>query len=448
MYETLHSDGKRRGKINYVVWSEVFSCNQCSAEVVFLKETLDPITKRLEDTITCPGCGAIATKEQMDLVFESFQDVPRGRVERRPKRVPVTINYSIDKKQLEKEPDAADLVLIEQVSSLGIPPDFPAVELPDCQMTRVGRMKTTNTVATQHMFMPRSAQVMTALWRSASEEPNERLRNMLLFFVEQAIWGISILNRYKPIQFGRPGGSQVNNYLSGVFYIGSSFTECSPQYILSGKLKRLAKSFAAMPSITTTALISTGDCSSVGLDADSVDYIFTDPPFGENIYYADLNFLVESWHDVTTCSDREAIVDRAKRKGTGEYQTLMRDCFEAYYKFLKPGRWMTVVFSNSKNHIWRAIQEAIGTAGFVVADVRTLDKQQGSFKQVTSSAVKQDLVISAYKPTRELQNRFEIGQSSADGAWAFVREHLHNVPVLLADLTKLRLWLSERLRCC
>ena len=32
----------------------------------------------------------------------------------------------------------------------------------------------------------------------------------------------------------------------------------------------------------------------------SVDYIFTDPPFGENIYYADLNILVESWHGVRT----------------------------------------------------------------------------------------------------------------------------------------------------
>jgi hypothetical protein len=90
---------------------------------------------------------------------------------------------------------------------------------------------------------------------------------------------------------------------------------------------------------------------------------------------------------------------------------------------------MTVVFSNSSNAVWRAIQEALGTSGFVVADVRTLDKQQGSFHQVTSTAVKQDLVISAYKPTEALAERFALGVSSPAGAWAFVAEHLNHVPV-------------------
>ena len=107
----------------------------------------------------------------------------------------------------------------------------------------------------------------------------------------------------------------------------------------------------------------------------------------------------------------------------------MRACFDEYARVLKPGRWMTVVFSNSANAVWRAIQEALGTAGFVVADVRTLDKQQGSYRQVTSTAVKQDLVISVYKPTEALTERFALGTSSPENAWAFVTEHLGHVPV-------------------
>jgi hypothetical protein len=107
----------------------------------------------------------------------------------------------------------------------------------------------------------------------------------------------------------------------------------------------------------------------------------------------------------------------------------MRRCFAEYHRVLKPGRWMTVVFSNSSNAIWRAIQEAMGTVGFVVADVRTLDKKQGSYRQVTSSAVKQDLVISAYKPTEALTHRFELGHTirlrvpgrSSTSTWATSR---------------------------
>src|SRR5439155_4663534 len=72
-------------------------------------------------------------------------------------------------------------------------------------------------------------------------------------------------------------------------------------------------------------------------------------------------------------------------------------------------------------------------AGFVIADIRTLDKKQGSFKQVTSaSAVKQDLVISAYKPNSGLEERFKLEAGTAEGVWDFVRTHLKQLPVFVA----------------
>ena len=179
-------------------------------------------------------------------------------------------------------------------------------------------------------------------------------------------------------------------------------------------------------------MISTGDCSTGVLPDNSIDYVFTDPPFGENIFYADLNHLVESWHRVFTRSETEAIVDRAKGKGLADYQRLMQRCFQAYCRVLKPGRWITVVFHNSRNAVWNAIQEAMLAAGFVVADVRTLDKQQGSYRQVTSTAVKQDLVISAYKPNGGLENRFRLQAGTEDGAWDFVRTHMLQIPVFVA----------------
>src|SRR5690606_40502023 len=66
--------------------------------------------------------------------------------------------------------------------------------------------------------------------------------------------------------------------------------------------------------------------------------------------------------------------------------------------------WMSVVFHNLQNRIWNAIQEAIQRAGFVIADVSTLDKQQGTFNQTKigyTTAVKQDLIITSYKTDRK-----------------------------------------------
>ena len=76
----------------------------------------------------------------------------------------------------------------------------------------------------------------------------------------------------------------------------------------------------------------------------------------------------------------------------------MRASFAEAGRILKPGRWITVEFHNSSNAVWYAIQESLLSAGFVVSDVRTLSKIQETYKQSKQGLVKQDLVISAYKP--------------------------------------------------
>ena len=427
MYETLHIDGKTQGTINYTIWSEVFNCRKCSNNIVFFNEAVDPDTTNIRKLIDCPNCGAITSKENMDLRFETFLDESTGLPTQRPLRVPVIVNYSADGIRYEKSPDLKDIAVIDRIAEMTIPSGFPVMDLPDCQMTRVGRMRTTNTKAVQHMFLPRPMQTIAALWEKACAVSDARLRNMLLFFFEQAISGMSLLNRYGPSHY-----SQVNKALNGVYYISSIIAEVSPKYNLQLRLDRLRKNAFKTPiSIHDMAQISTADCARFDLPSESIDYIFTDPPFGENIYYADLNFLCESWHGLFTNTNQEAIIDRIRRKRISDYQNLISHCISEYYRVLKPGRWMTVVFSNSRNAIWRSIQEAIGVAGFVVADVRTLDKRQGSFRQVTSSAVKQDLVISSYKPTEELEARFKLGEATVDDVWRFVCEHLSNVPIFV-----------------
>jgi hypothetical protein len=238
---------------------------------------------------------------------------------------------------------------------------------------------------------------------------------------------MSLLNRYRPT-----GYSQVNQYLTGVYYISSQISEVSPWYVLKGKFKRLANAFTSIQTKFDQVAIATQSATVSPPRENSIDYIFTDPPFGENIYYADLNYLVESWHRVWTQSEPEAIIDQAKEKTLHDYQTLMREAFVRFYRWLKPGRWITVVFHNSHNAVWNAIQEALLSAGFMVADVRTLDKQSKSYRQVTaSSAAKQDLVISAYKPRTGFEDRFREQEGSSEGAWDFVRQHLDQLPVVV-----------------
>jgi hypothetical protein len=427
MYETLHTDGKTVGRIEYTVWSEVFRCPNCSGEVVFLDEALDEESKRVKETFPCPHCSAALTKDNLERVLESRADAALGTTWRRVKFRPSLICYVVNGKRHEKQPDEDDLRRLERIEGMPLPPEVPTNRFPIEEMYHGSRIEPKGFTHVHHFLLPRAAQALAALWRKADAHPDPRARDMLLFFVEQSVWGLSVLSRYAPTHF-----SQVNQYLTGVYYVASQHAECSPWYILEGKLDRLAKGFRQGYASAGLAVVATGTAARLGLPDNSIDYIFTDPPFGENIYYADLNFLVESWHRVITNAAPEAIVDRFKKKGLPEYQHMMQRCFQEYCRVLKPGRWMTVVFHNSRNAVWNAIQEAMLAAGFVVGDVRTLDKQQGSYRQVTSTAVKQDLVISAYKPNGGLEERFRLEAGTEEGAWDFIRTHLRQLPVFVA----------------
>jgi hypothetical protein len=179
-----------------------------------------------------------------------------------------------------------------------------------------------------------------------------------------------------------------------------------------------------------TAIVSTQSAERLAIPADSIDYIFTDPPFGANIMYSELNSLWEAWLKVRTNTKREAVENRGQGKSLAEYQEIMEKCFAEYYRVLKPGRWITVEFSNTRAAVWNAIQNALERAGFVIAHVAVLEKAHKGYRAVvTPTAVKQDLAITGYKPNGGLEEEFKLHGGTEDGAWSFVRTHLKHLPV-------------------
>ena len=423
MYETLHVDGRTMGQINYTVWSDVFVCPECTGEVVFFDAAVDKEAGKVRSSFFCPSCNATLTKRNIERAWETRYDPAINETVKQAKQVPVLINYSLEgrRQRYEKAPDEYDLKLIRKIDESEIPYWFPKLRMPEGQETR--RNDPIGLTHVHHFFYRRQMIAFSTLWHSTAELISEEAKHLWRFILQSVAVSFTRRNRFLKNAY-----SQVNRGLNGTLYISSSVSEPSPRYILTGKLKRFQR---AISSMMRGPAISTQSSTSKLVPNNSVDYVFLDPPFGANLNYSELNFLWEAWLKVVTNNKLEAIVEtRVQRKDLDEYRRLITACFKEAYRVLKPGRWLTVEFSNTKASVWNSIQTALSDAGFVIANVSALDKQQGSFMAVTTpTAVKQDLVISTYKPNGGLEDRFKLNAGKEDGVWEFIRTHLKQLPV-------------------
>lgn len=435
MYETEHRKesgqtslplDSEKGQINYVVWSDVFICPNCGKEVVFWNEAVDLEKGTIASKFYCPQCHAEVGKGNCERAVDVIYDSSLRKSVTLSKQVPVLINYTYAGKRYTKTPDQADLELIDRINGMEIPYWHPTDELPNGYNTE--QPKRTNGIYHVHQFYTKRNLMYLSKFYSLLAD------NKLRF-----IFTSVLQNATKMYKFRTDGKGGI---VTGTLYVPALCQENNVGNLLRNKAEMIYKSCVEFSQ--KCVIVSTNSSTQEAIPESTIDYIFIDPPFGANINYSELSFLWETWLKVITNNSKEAICNDVQGKGLLEYQDLMTRSFSEFYRILKPNRWMTVEFHNSKNSVWNAIQEGLQRAGFIIADVRTLDKKQGSFKQVTtSSAVKQDLVISAYKPKNSLKQSLLLEAGTEETAWTFVRQHLENIPVVVIKDDKIEV-VAER----
>lgn len=411
-------DADRSEYRSFTIYSTIVECENCQFRFDQWTASFDPDTRQVRDKLTCPSCSHEFAARAATHVMTDVFDPILAKVIRTKKRVQrfSRLTGSGGSHDAWCDDDGNDYTAFAKDI---LQERIPADALPEMYESHYKRNLAAEGISHVHQFYtPRNLLACARLNRIARDKGP-----MFLFAFLNTAWHGTLQRRYNAGGGHRPK--------TNTLYIPALSSEGCVADIYEKKLADLKRFLRAKESATLTPLISTLSATDLApIPSDSVDYIFLDPPFGANIMYSDLNFLWESWLKVRTNSKEEAIENHVQHKGLPEYQELMKQSFQECFRVLKPGRWMTVEFHNSKNAVWNAISESITYAGFVIADVRTLSKKQGSITQYTArTAVKDDLVISAYKPSDALEESFKGTAGTPDAAWDFVRGHLSQLPV-------------------
>lgn len=397
LYQTKRAtDGEKQEMIR-AVWSFTYICPSCDSEMVYY----DHLDEKGKAPAECPSCSGEFVKR----LWGRGEDVP----------VRIVVNGE-EKKQVEQHISDEDVKRIQKATKDKRQKEVPTQSIDKSRemYSRSGLGKAGMT-ETSMFFSPRNAIALLELWTAINEIKDSKIKQKLRFAFTAILPRAS--KRYQ-WSSKRPLNAQNQTY-----YIAPVYYEWNVFELFERKINASVKANAflfgdekssddKLPSVTYT--LASADKLKHLEDA-SIDYVFTDPPFGSNIFYSDMNLFHEAWLGKTTNHKSEAVVHTTGKKKTGaqeRYETLLRDAFKEAYRVLNSGKYMSVVFGNSSGKIWGLVQRAMRDAGFKSTPVHVaiLDKGQRSVKGLNSGSegvVTVDLVMTVQKPKK--------GESADDG---------------------------------
>ena len=354
-------DGVIHGLARHTVWSEVYECPTCASEIV-LWDATEP-DRPLPRDIRCSGCrwwfdrrGGVA-----------IASVPRW----------ITLAPESGRKLVHGDPTTEALDRIDKIGRRRITrwmPTAPIDSSREMYIRSALHLRGVRTVA--DMFARRPSIALSRLWHRIGLVDDIAIREALQFAFTNTAWHASRMRRYNAKGGQRP--------LTGTLFIPQLISEPNVFEVFRHQVRQVCRLYEVLPD----GDVDVNQASATDLHwlADgSVDYVFTDPPFGNNIHYADCNIVWESWLGDPTDNDQEIVVNKSRRvenggKTVSDYQRLLTDSFrEARRVVVKDGR-VSVVFHNSDDAVWSALLDAVEDAGLRQAEVSILDKGQRSQK--------------------------------------------------------------------
>lgn len=378
LYEAIDLAGDT-GTIRYVIWSEVLECPSCHSEISYFEHgtSRDPV--RFKDEIVCPYCKKVHHVEEMPFTTEEHYDRLLHKQVSRKKRVPAWIYGTTNGYNWDRQVTEADAAYIAQIESTCDVDDVPQ-EIQWGELHRAGYHY--GITHLHHFYTARNYIVMSKLWKLAETYPEKISDALKLLLLSYNASHCTLMTRVVAKKNAKD--FILTSAQSGVLYISKLPVEKNILLGLKRKVKPFAETYAKLQNCTGQITIHNGSSTKMKENNDSIDFIFTDPPFGDFIPYAEVNQINELWLPKVTNRKDEVIISASQGKDVFTYQELLTQVFSEINRVLKPNHYASIVFHAAKAKVWDVFSEAITGARLQIVHTNILDKTQASFKQVVS----------------------------------------------------------------
>jgi len=389
LYEARDPMG-RKGTIRHIVWADMLRCPFCRKHASLWDACVSRKPAQISGFFTCPHCGEDTEIANVQRVRETIADNLLGSKRKTRRRVPVWVYGKTDGKFWSRQADHLDLRVLKRIDAVPVPTCAPRVAIPWGDLYRAGYHEGISHL--HHFYTRRNLIAFASLWDEVSKYPNH-LHDALRF------WLLSYNAAHSTIMtrvVAKKGQDDliVTSAQPGVMYVSGLPVEKNVFAGVRRKLSTICQAFELTYGRGDLVDVRNASSLKVNLPDKTVDYMFTDPPFGGNIPYAEVNFINEAWLGQTTDPQEEAIISPHQGKNVESYQDLLAQVFREAHRILRPGAKATVAFHSTSALVWNAMRDACEQAGFYVDGTSVLDKTQSSFKQVRSlGAVKGDPLI-------------------------------------------------------
>jgi DNA modification methylase len=363
----------------YTVWSYGLICSNCNEEFILWDVARDERPSVKESKIltefNCPKCTSLIKKREL----------------KRTKLYPVQIGHRCCSKGMKDSthsPSEYDIKEIEKINSLKLDKWYPNKKFPIGTNTKQAINHGITSI--DKCYTHRALIALSEIWEKCITYKKKEMRPLLAWTFTSLYQRVSVFSEFR--FWG--GSGNIANY-----NIPQIMNEQNVFKTFKRKASTIALHLKETKPNTSKRNISIRSATELNhIPNKSIDYIFTDPPFGSNINYSEMNFIWESWLQIFTDIKNEAIVNKIQGKGLAEYEQIMTDSFKEMYRVLKDASWLTIVFHNSSEKIWNSIRNAIIKSGFSISKAQIFDKKHGTFKMfVSNNAVGYDLIIHCQK---------------------------------------------------